>query len=162
MSLEQANFYSALQHAPHLHPVCHIVSIFCIISSFALASAEALTHGVCVGKDTKAAAAPEELATDADESEATEEAGPSSKDLAKDTPVGESHGCWCVWSSDLVLLRQRFYCWTVWLGLSLALCGKIQHRLCSLRLAMQIISCGSFHAHTAPFKTVACFRHSTL
>lgn len=39
------------------------------------------------GKDTKAAAAPEESATDGDESEADGEAGPSSKELAKDTPV---------------------------------------------------------------------------
>ncbi len=108
--------------------------------------AEALTHDVCIGKDTKAAAAPEESDTDAEESEAAEEAGPSSKDLAKDTPVGESHGCWCVWSSDPVLLRQGFHFWAVWLGMSLASYGKIQYRLRTLRLAnasyfMRIISC---------------------
>ena len=78
---------------------------FCIISSCASFSAGAVTHDVCIGKDTKAAATPEESATDADASEAAEEAGPSSKDMATDTPVGESHGCWCVWSSDLLLLR---------------------------------------------------------
>ncbi|KAL0029617.1 hypothetical protein WJX79_008342 [Trebouxia sp. C0005] len=42
------------------------------------------------GKDTKAAATPEESATDADASEAAEEAGPSSKDMATDTPVGRA------------------------------------------------------------------------
>ncbi|KAL0033947.1 hypothetical protein WJX77_012260 [Trebouxia sp. C0004] len=41
------------------------------------------------GTDTKAAAAPEE-STVADEPEAAEEAGPSSKDLAKDTPVARA------------------------------------------------------------------------
>ena len=119
---------------------------------------EALTYDVCVGKDTKAAAAPEESDTDAEESEAAEEAGPSSKDLAKDTPVGESHGCWCVRSSDLVLLRQCFYCWAMWLGMSLASYGKIQYRLRTLLLAtafgnaayfMRIISCIPPEVHPA-------------
>ena len=62
------------------------------MGSFGLSSAaKALTHDVCKGKDSKAAAASEESATDGDESEAAEEAAPSGKDLAKDTPVGESH-----------------------------------------------------------------------
>ena len=147
---------TGISQYPHSHPVGHIVSVLCIISSFALSSAEALTHDVCEGKDTKTAAAPEESASDADESEGAEEAGPSSKDLAKETPVGglHMHGC-CVWSSDLVLCQ----CIVGQCGLACALFHVAKY---SIGCVHCIFRCRSFHAHTAPFKTVACCRYSTL